>query len=288
MAAARLHNAEAGRGHRKDAARPERHRPRRWSRDASARRRRADAFFCDYVMSEIQNNTAYAKVKADLNSVGGLRIYTTLNTQDQNAANARSTGCSRRITGIYNPNNDVDTEVHDPAGHRQDPGHRRGPALRHRSRADHGRLRGAYPVRRRRGGPDRVVQQDLHSAHRAQAGRSVRLQPERDLPGHGRPVLQLPGQFPGHVHAQQRRRNTSKPETFTLYNGTTQSINVFYAQLEQKVGLCNVVKTAVSLGMTRADGSRCSRPTASRTPPATSTRPTTPRRSRSARSTCRR
>jgi membrane peptidoglycan carboxypeptidase len=29
---------------------------------------------------------------------------------------------------------------------------------------------------------------------------------------------------------------------------------VFFAQLEQKVGLCNVVKTAASLGMTRADG----------------------------------
>ena len=31
-------------------------------------------------MSEIKNNTAYANVKSDLNSVGGLRIYTTLST----------------------------------------------------------------------------------------------------------------------------------------------------------------------------------------------------------------
>ena len=49
--------------------------------------------------------------------------------------------------------------------------------------------------------------------------------------------------------------------TFTLYNGTTGSINVFYAELERKVGLCNVVKTAVSLGMTRATARRCSAPT---------------------------
>ena len=42
--------------------------------------------------------------------------------------------------------------------------------------------------------------------------------------------------------------------TDSLYTGTTQSINVFYAHLEQKVGLCNVVKTAVNLGVTRVDG----------------------------------
>jgi membrane peptidoglycan carboxypeptidase len=48
--------------------------------------------------------------------------------------------------------------------------------------------------------------------------------------------------------------------TFTLYNGTTQSINVFYAHLEQKVGLCNVVKTAMSLGMTFANGGSLLKP----------------------------
>jgi len=41
---------------------------------------------------------------------------------------------------------------------------------------------------------------------------------------------------------------------YSLYTGTTQSINVFYAHLEAQVGLCNVVHTAVSMGMTRADG----------------------------------
>ena len=42
--------------------------------------------------------------------------------------------------------------------------------------------------------------------------------------------------------------------TQSLYTGTTQSVNVFYAELEQKVGLCNVVHTAVDMGLTRADG----------------------------------
>ena len=42
--------------------------------------------------------------------------------------------------------------------------------------------------------------------------------------------------------------------TYSLYTGTTDSINVFYADLEQKVGLCNVVHTAADLGLTRVDG----------------------------------
>ena len=42
--------------------------------------------------------------------------------------------------------------------------------------------------------------------------------------------------------------------TQSLYTGTTQSVNVFYAMLEQKVGLCNVVHTAADMGLTRADG----------------------------------
>ncbi|HXZ77688.1 MAG TPA: penicillin-binding transpeptidase domain-containing protein, partial [Streptosporangiaceae bacterium] len=42
--------------------------------------------------------------------------------------------------------------------------------------------------------------------------------------------------------------------TQSLYTGTTQSVNVFYAELEKRVGLCHVVHTAVDLGMTRADG----------------------------------
>src|SRR5206468_10162852 len=42
--------------------------------------------------------------------------------------------------------------------------------------------------------------------------------------------------------------------TQSLYTGTTQSVNVFYAMLEQQVGLCDVVRTADSMGLTRADG----------------------------------
>src|SRR5262249_28935900 len=41
---------------------------------------------------------------------------------------------------------------------------------------------------------------------------------------------------------------------YSLYTGTTASINVFFAYLEQKVGLCDTVKTAARMGLTWPDG----------------------------------
>jgi membrane peptidoglycan carboxypeptidase len=41
---------------------------------------------------------------------------------------------------------------------------------------------------------------------------------------------------------------------FSLYNATAQSVNIYFGMLERKVGLCNVVRTAAALGVTRADG----------------------------------
>jgi membrane peptidoglycan carboxypeptidase len=60
-----------------------------------------------------------------------------------------------------------------------------------------------------------------------------------------------PGGVPGY---QVTNSEGDAKSTDSLYTGTTASINVFYAELEKKVGLCAVVKTAVKLGMTRADG----------------------------------
>ncbi|MFJ2028307.1 transglycosylase domain-containing protein [Streptosporangium sp. NPDC087985] len=42
----------------------------------------------------------------------------------------------------------------------------------------------------------------------------------------------------------------------TLTTGTLGSVNTFFMKLEEKVGLCNVVKTAKKLGIKRADGDK--------------------------------
>jgi membrane peptidoglycan carboxypeptidase len=212
------------------------------------------AFFCDYVMSEIKNNTAYAKVKTDLNSVGGLRIYTTLSTADQNAANRAVNWVLPAHNGFFNPNNDVDTEAMIQPGT--------------------GKIRAIAVDRPYGTGPgettvDYAVPTQFDGGAGVQTGSSSKIftlltalkqgipfgfSQSVTSPSTVGPYYNCQNNFQGMYTLNNAEGNTNKPETFTLYNGTTQSINVFYAHLEQKVGLCNVVKTAVSLGMTRADG----------------------------------
>ena len=99
-------------------------------------------------------------------------------------------------------------------------------------------------------------------------------------------------QLQGPVRASPRcSMNAEGPsngsEVWMLNQATVDSINLYFANLEQQVGLCNVVKTAVDMGMTRADGTSLlqdDRALGERR----NTRPTTSRASRSARSTCRR
>ena len=85
----------------------------------------------------------------------------------------------------------------DPAGHRQGPRDRRGPAVRHRQGPDRGRLRGQHPVRRRGGRADRIVVQAVHPDHRARAGRAVRLPADGAWLHDGQRLLQLRGQPTG-------------------------------------------------------------------------------------------
>src|SRR5262249_17775013 len=59
---------------------------------------------------------------------------------------------------------------------------------------------------------------------------------------------------PGQVGVFPVRNAEPGQGAFSLYTGTTQSINVFYAHLEQKAGLCDTVKTAAAMGVTRVDG----------------------------------
>ncbi|MBN3585391.1 hypothetical protein JYB64_23665, partial [Algoriphagus aestuarii] len=42
--------------------------------------------------------------------------------------------------------------------------------------------------------------------------------------------------------------------THNMVSGTKGSVNTYFAQLQKRVGLCNVIKMAEKLGLTRADG----------------------------------
>ena len=51
----------------------------------------------------------------------------------------------------------------------------------------------------------------------------------------------------GRVQRDERGRAGFRSNQ-SLYTGTVQSVNTFFAELEQRVGLCNVVHTAANMG----------------------------------------
>jgi membrane peptidoglycan carboxypeptidase len=212
----------------------------------------SDAFFCDYVMSEMKSNSAYAEAYSELNSVGGLKIYTTLSPADQDAANRAVNWVLPADNGYYNPNNDVDTEAMIQPGT--------------------GKIRAIAVDRPYGTGPgettvDYAVPTQYDGGTGVQTGSSSKIFTlltalKQGVPfGFSQAVVSPTTVAPyfsckGQETSPFSLQNAEGPGkgTFTLYNGTTQSINVFYAHLEQKVGLCNVVQTAASLGMTWANG----------------------------------
>jgi membrane peptidoglycan carboxypeptidase len=210
------------------------------------------AYFCDYVMSELKKNPAYAKAYHEMQTVGGLRIYTTLSTRDQRAATNAVNYVVPAKKPYYNPGYNVDTEVMIQPGS--------------------GAVR-AIAVDRPYGfGPghnfvDYAVDTKYDGGVGVQTGSSSKLftlitalkqgyqfgyhltVPRGQMTVGG--MTDCHGNYipPWTVHDA----DSSEGGTIPLYFGTVQSINAFYVDLESKVGLCNVVRTAVSMGMHRAD-----------------------------------
>jgi membrane peptidoglycan carboxypeptidase len=218
----------------------------------TAQSARREAFFCDYVLAELRNNRAYAKAYGELNSVGGLKIYTTLNMQDQRAADHAVNYVQPARSGVYNPGHNVDTEVLIKPGT--------------------GAVKAIAVDRPYGNGPghttvDYAVPLKYDGGEGVQTGSSSKIFTlltalKQGIPFGFSQSITSPSTIAPYYNCQGQptgpfpvvNAEGAGHGTFTLYTGTTQSINVFYAHLEQKVGLCNVVKTAVSLGMTRADG----------------------------------
>ena len=216
------------------------------------------AFFCDYVLAALRINPAYATAYRALRTTGGLKIYTTLNRQDQHAANYAVNYVEAPHSSTYNPGGEVDTEVLIKPG----TGAVRAIAVDR----PYGTGRGQTTV-------DYAVNRAYDGSNGVQTGSSSKLFTlltalKEGVPfGFNLPIVS-PSSLTGYYNCKGGPTgpfDVSNAEgagkgTFTLYNGTTGSINVFYAELERKVGLCNVVKTAVSLGMTRGDGTSLLRP----------------------------
>ena len=214
-----------------------------------------DDFFCDYVVHAILNDPqlgATSEDRAKLLSTGGLTIHTTLAPQDESAATKAVNYVLPAESKTYNPAGNADTEVLIQPGTgavcaiAEDRPYGTG---KNETEVD-------YAVNTNYGGGEGVqtgsssklftlitaLEQGVPFGFQLTVPGSQQVSPYYSCNGDGTPVFNV--------------NNSEGPGTgtYSLYTGTTGSINVFYAHLEQKVGLCNVVRTAADLGLTRVDG----------------------------------
>jgi membrane peptidoglycan carboxypeptidase len=220
-----------------------------------------EAYFCDFVLSSMKVDKAYAKAYQALNTTGGLKIYTTLDPQDQRAAQNAVDWVEPAGSGAFNPGGNVDTEV------LIQPGTGRVRAIAEDRPYGTNTALGQTTV-------DFAVETQYDgSTGGVQTGSSSKLFTlltalKQGVPFGFSQAIVSPSTLGPYFNCQGQPTsvfNVTNSEgagkgIFTLYNGTTGSINVFYAHLEQKVGLCNVVRTAASLGMTYANGGSLLRP----------------------------
>ena len=214
------------------------------------------AFFCNYVEQVVLQDSSIAKTTADrakLLATGGLKIYTTLDEKDQNAANQAVNYTLPEYSHVYNPNGNADTEV------MVQPGTGEIKAMAENRKYGKNDTTINYAVNSNYGGSSGVqtgsssklftlvtaLEQNIPFGFTATVPDSTTVQGFTNCAG--QPLTQG---FP----VQNDENSTSGSTTYTLYAATAQSINVFFGELEQKVGLCNVVKTAANLGVTWADG----------------------------------
>jgi membrane peptidoglycan carboxypeptidase len=210
------------------------------------------AYLCDYVIAVIHHDKAYKKVWSRLNGAGGLIITTTLNKKDQRAANHAVDYILPPPPSGFNPGHNADTEVLIQPGT--------------------GKVQAIGIDRRYGTGPgqntiDYAVGPQYDGGQGVQIGSTGKVYVmvtalEQGIPfGYAKTVgfnatvggfTNCKGQYiaPWQVHNDESERGGH----YTLYTGTTASINVFFAYLEQKVGLCNVVKTASQMGLTWPNG----------------------------------
>jgi membrane peptidoglycan carboxypeptidase len=210
------------------------------------------AFFCDYVQHVLERN--YPAIWNRINTTGGLAIYTTLNQRDQRAANEAVNYVEPADNDAINPGHNADTEVMITPG----TGDVRAIAVDRKF----GRNAGEDDI-------DYAVNSEYGGGAGVQTGSSSKLFTlitalEDGYPlGHTitikapatvGPYTDCKGDYVPPALFNDAEGAFNGTETWQLNQATVDSINLYFVNLEKEVGLCNVVKTAVRMGMTRADG----------------------------------
>jgi membrane peptidoglycan carboxypeptidase len=210
------------------------------------------AWFCDYVIAQMRANPLYRQAYQQLTTIGGLKVYTTMDERDQRAAQEAVSYMLPGPPSGWNPGANAAAEVLIQPGT--------------------GRVRAIavdrpYGPGRNQDSVDYAVDTAENGGVGVQTGSSSKLFTLITALKEGTPfgfkeTVSSPAVISGYYNCKGQptgpfpvaNAEGAGKGTYSLYTGTTQSINVFYAHLERRVGLCSVVRTAVSMGVHRADG----------------------------------
>jgi membrane peptidoglycan carboxypeptidase len=211
------------------------------------------AFFCDYVVSLLKQENAFSQAWNTLNTTGGLKIYTTLSRQDERAAKQAVNYMVPQPPNGFNPAGNADSEV------LIQPGSGNIKAIAN------DRSYGTNPKTQTL--INYAVNSPYDGGGGVQTGSSSKLFTlitalEQGVPFGFPQTVPAATTLTGFTNCKGEpdgpwhviNDSPSEKGGFSLYNATAQSVNIYFGMLERKVGLCNVVKTAAALGVTRADG----------------------------------
>jgi membrane peptidoglycan carboxypeptidase len=224
------------------------------------------AYMCDYVVAVIHHDTAYKQVWTRLNGVGGLTITTTLDPRDQHAANHAVNTMLPPPPSRVNPGRNADTEVLIQPGTGKvraiaiDRPYGTGPDQNTVNYAVGPQYNGTGGVQIGSTGKVYVMVtallQGIPFGYSKTVGYAAQVSGYTNCKGQTVGQMMPNGQIGWKLHNDESEHGGH----YTLYTGTTASINVFFAYLEQKVGLCNTVKTAAQMGLTWPDGKSLLKP----------------------------
>ena len=219
------------------------------------------AFFCDYAVQSVLRDAQLGKTpqdRAKLLATGGLKIYTTVNPRDQRAANNAVDYTLPPRNHVVNPGGLADAEALIQPGTGQiraiaeDRGYGTGPGMTTIDYAATTPFDGGVGVQT--GSSSKLFTLITALEQNIPFGYTVTVPNSATDTGYTNCNGQPTSKFP------VTNASTSDAGAQTLYTGTTVSVNTFYAALENKVGLCNVVKTAARLGMTWGNGTSLFKP----------------------------
>ena len=211
------------------------------------------AFYCDYVKYMLRLD--YPSIWSEMQNSGGLAIHTTLNMKDQLAADRAVDYVEPPNNAAVNPNRNADTEVLLQPG----TGYVRAIAVNRTYGRGPGQDEIDYAVNAQYGGDVNGVQTGSSSKlftlitalkKNFPFGHTIKIK----APATVGPFPTCYGQTAPAAPYQNAEGPSNGTQVWQLAEATALSINLYFVNLEQQVGLCNVVKTAVDMGMTRADG----------------------------------